>query len=31
MHAYEVSKAVNNVGYDSPECIAPFSNTSLLL
>ncbi len=31
MHAYEVSKAVNNVGYDSPECIAPFSNPSLLI
>ena len=31
MRAYEVSKAVNNVAYDSPECIAPYSDPSLLL
>jgi len=31
MRAYEVSKAVNNVAYDSPECIAPFVDPGLLL
>lgn len=31
MRAYEVSKAVNNVAYDSPDCIAPISTQSPLL
>lgn len=31
MRAYEVSKAVNTVSYDAPECIAPISTQSQLL
>ncbi|MCU0464259.1 MAG: SOS response-associated peptidase [Anaerolineae bacterium] len=31
MRAYEVSKAVNNVGYDSPDCIAPIGTQGTLL